>query len=42
MGLGVLEDRQMAAPPGTSTLGASAAAGMLSLIVLGMTIAYGT
>jgi hypothetical protein len=28
MGLGVLEDRQMAAPPGTSTLGASAATGM--------------
>ncbi|KAF1924216.1 MFS general substrate transporter [Didymella exigua CBS 183.55] len=27
MGLGVLEDRQMAAPPGTSTLGASAAEG---------------
>ena len=30
MGLGVLEDRQMAAPPGTSTLGTSAAAGRLT------------
>ncbi|KAF3053760.1 hypothetical protein E8E11_001901 [Didymella keratinophila] len=28
MGLGVLEDRQMAAPPGTSTLGASDVAGL--------------